>query len=151
VIQLGQNFQGITAGSSDTSTDTNDIDTVNFTLTAWQGADRIKINVDAAGGATIGIDQAASTTIFGDNTFAKDLPVPNMTVDGNVHDDLNIVVGDNWTLTVSPINVGGNLFIDPPALSLFPVTEPGAPIAITNDPGNGDNVTVTSATIGGLL
>jgi hypothetical protein len=151
-IILGRNFQNITAGDSDSGPGINDIDTNNFLLTAWQGADRVKVNVDATGGAQVAIDQAASTTIFGGSAFAKGLPAPNMTVDGNVHNDLDIVIGDNWTLTVSPINVGGNLFIDPPAFSFnFPaVSEPAPPIAVTSNPANGLNVTVSSANVGGI-
>jgi hypothetical protein len=51
----------------------------------------------------------------------------------------------------SPVTVTGNLFIDPPSSSLFAVTEPASPISLTNEPGNGNKIAVTSATIGGLL
>jgi hypothetical protein len=152
-VTLGQNFRSIIVGDSATP-EQNDVDSGTLELTAYQGADLVEVNADTTGNTTIAVDQAASTTLgfFFDNG----LPNPALNVTGSVGTpgaayDLAVFIGDNWPLTVSPVTVTGNLFIDPPALSLFPVTEPASPISITNEPGNGDNVTVNSATIGGLL
>jgi hypothetical protein len=162
-VTLGRNFQNITAGNSDTGKDADDIDARTFELTAWRGADRVKLNVDTTQGATIAVDQAASSTIgyFFDNglatpqmTFVGNIgPASPGTIGGAATSDLAFFIGDNWPLTVSPVVVTGNLFVNaPPSFTApFFIAEPSSPIAITNNPGNGLDVTVTSATVGGLL
>jgi hypothetical protein len=162
-VALGRNFQNITAGNSDTGTDADDIDARTFEMTAWQGADRVKLNVDTTHNATLAIDQAASTSIG--YFFDKGLATPQMkfvgnigpaspgTIGGAATSDLAFFIGDNWPLTISPVVVTGNLFVDPPPSFTAPffIVEPSSPIFVTNNPGNGLNVTVSSATVGGLL
>jgi hypothetical protein len=151
---VGKNFYLVQFGNSDSPANVNDIDTGMAELLVYGGADRVKINVhtySSLGNGNLMVDI--------DATGPADLNL--ITMNGIIAGAADVFFGDEWTANfgVNPpsggtgLTVAGSLYINPFSSPFTAYTLP-APIAgffPTHFPPNGCTVSVTSASVGGLL